>query len=332
MEPQAQPRPSMVDLTPEKLQSMVASMTVQQRQQALVMMNNAIANGQQLSPQQMQLHTFLKAGESAPTPQPQAPPAQIPAEQIIAMISNMSIVQKQQAEAMLKAAVANGHTLTPQQQQLLFHLQNAAPAPATEAPPPIPAHLPVVDTSAAAAKAAEAQKARERALTEEREKAARAEASAREKATAEAAAKLSKQRQAEDKARQEAEERAQKERTAAAAAEAKARAAEEKQLAAQRAAEEKAKVSRPKWMFGKLSRDETKVILARNPHFKGHFLVRQSNTIASGYALSLLTAPYDTEPEHHVLHPDSKGNFTINGEWSQSKLCIKFPGFFKYLS
>jgi hypothetical protein len=35
--------------------------------------------------------------------------------------------------------------------------------------------------------------------------------------------------------------------------------------------------------------------------------------MAGGWALSLLTAVDDPEPEHHVLQPDARGFFTING-------------------
>lgn len=71
---------------------------------------------------------------------------------------------------------------------------------------------------------------------------------------------------------------------------------------------------RKPWFYGKISRDEAKRILVQHIKVPGHFLVRQSNTMAGGWALSLLTAPDDPEPEHHVLQPNTRNIFTINGE------------------
>jgi hypothetical protein len=67
------------------------------------------------------------------------------------------------------------------------------------------------------------------------------------------------------------------------------------------------------WVYGKISREEAQRILCQNITVPGHFLLRQSNTMASAWALSLLTAANDPEPEHHVLQPDSRGVYTING-------------------
>jgi len=71
---------------------------------------------------------------------------------------------------------------------------------------------------------------------------------------------------------------------------------------------------RKSWFYGKISRDEAQRLLCQHIKVAGHFLVRQSNTIAGGWALSLLTAPDDPEPEHHVLSQNETGFYTINGE------------------
>ena len=83
-------------------------------------------------------------------------------------------------------------------------------------------------------------------------------------------------------------------------------------LSASRASQE-SDGSKPKWLFGKISRqDSTKILSSHN--ILGHFLIRASATVDNAFSLSLIVSRSDPEPEHHLLAKGNYEQFTINGK------------------
>eukprot|EP00047_Mylnosiga_fluctuans_P003401 m.228943 g.228943 ORF g.228943 m.228943 type:complete len:369 (-) comp11817_c0_seq1:102-1208(-) len=311
-----------------EVQAVVQQMSPDQRKQALLMLKTAVSKGSPLNPQQTLLLSSLEEivpSDAAQPPTSPSPASDAPTTDLAAEANARAEEQERVRQAEEKAAKARAE----------------AEERAARAKAEADEKSRIAEEKARVA--AEAKAAKERAAAEER---AEKQRLAEEKA-----------RQAEERARQEAEAKAAKKRAddeAKAArdkalADARAKAAEEKKAAidAQKSGDRRASTTSaplkpasnsksslnsdmPKpWIYGRLSRDEARDILTKHM-VKGHFLVRQSNTIPGGFALSLLVAATDPEPEHHVLHPDDKGNYTINGQ-SLGKACTTIQETIEYL-